>query len=143
VSPVRHNTVSTGGVATKKPVANNSSSRTNATTPPRGTGPKKQGVAEEETLRQTVTALFEEEEAILNTHMSNIQENAELLTMEGDLLAEVQLPGRTAEDIEQYATALEEILEQKEDMIIGLRKQMAAFKELLRKERSKKVGTLA
>ena len=42
--------------------------------------------------------------------------------MEGTLLAEVrsevQLPGRTPEDIERYATKLEEILEQKEDIII-------------------------
>jgi len=88
----------------------------------------------EDILRQTVAALLEQEEEILNTHMSNIQENADLLTREGELLAEVQRPDRTPNRVDQYATALEAILEQKEDMIIGLRKQMAEFKENCRKE---------
>lgn len=70
------------------------------------------------------------EEAILSTHISNIQENAELLSLEGALLAEAQLPGRTTEDIEQYMTALEEILDHKEDMILRLRRQMVEFQEM-------------
>jgi hypothetical protein len=59
--------------------------------------------------------------------MSNIKKNADLLTREGDLLATAQRPGRTLEDMKRYATALEEILDQKEDMILGLRRQMSAF----------------
>lgn len=69
-------------------------------------------------------------EAILSTHISNIQENAELLSLEGALLAEARLPGRTPEDIDRYLTALEEILDHKEDMILGLRRQMVAFQEM-------------
>jgi kinesin family member 2/24 len=74
--------------------------------------------------------LQQAEEAILSTHISNIQENAELLTLEGALLAEAQLPGRTSEDVERYLIALEEILDHKEDMILSLRRQMVAFQEM-------------
>jgi hypothetical protein len=76
-----------------------------------------------------VSNLIGQEEAILHTHMNNIKKNADLLTREGDLLATVQRPGRTLEDMERYATALEEILDQKEDMILGLRRQMSAFQK--------------
>jgi hypothetical protein len=76
------------------------------------------------------TAFKQAEEAILSTHINNIQENAELLSLEGALLAEAQLPGRTSEDIERYLTALEEILDHKEDMILSLRRQMVAFQEM-------------
>ena len=88
----------------------------------------------EELLRQTVAAIVEQEESILNTHMSNIQKNADLLTREGEMLTEVQRTYRTAQDLNDYATALEAILEQKEDLILGLRKQMVEFKENCRKE---------
>lgn len=88
----------------------------------------------EELLRQTVAVVIEQEESILNTHMSNIQENADLLTREGEMLTDVQRPNRTAQDVENYATALESILEQKEDLILGLRKQMVEYKENCRKE---------
>jgi kinesin family member 2/24 len=73
-------------------------------------------------------SILEEEEAILAVHISNIQENAELLTLEGALLAEAQHPGRKAEDVERYLTALEEVLDHKEDMILTLRQQMVALK---------------
>ena len=127
-------TVSIGGTTTGKP-----------TTPIRSKAPKPSIVADEEALRETVRVLVEQEENILKTHMSNIQENAELLTLEGALLAEVQLPGRTSEDIERYACTLEEILEHKEDMITSLRNQMKLLKDQLQKEHdlSEKVGSLA
>lgn len=80
-------------------------------------------------LEQKDPTLLEQEESILHYHMNNIKRNADLLTKEGDLLAQVQQPGQTARDIDQYATALEEILEQKEDMILALRQQMALFKD--------------
>ena len=88
----------------------------------------------EEILRQTVASIVEQEESILNMHMSNIQENADLLTREGEMLAKVQRPDRTPFDAESYATALEAILEQKEDMILSLRKEMEVYKENCRKE---------
>ena len=88
----------------------------------------------EEILRQTVASIVEQEESILNMHMSNIQENADLLTREGEMLAKVQRPDRTPFDAESYATALEAILEQKEDMILSLRKEMEVYKGNCRKE---------
>lgn len=42
-------------------------------------------------LHRTVQNLFEEEEALLNMHMNVIQENAELLTEEGQLLQNIQV----------------------------------------------------
>jgi hypothetical protein len=80
------------------------------------------------------STLVEQEEAILHTHMSNIKKNADLLTREGELLSTVMAPNRTMDDVERYATALEEILVQKEDMILGLRRQMSAFKSLSQRD---------
>lgn len=45
---------------------------------------------EEKELDKTIQSLFEEEEELLNLHMNNIQENAELLTEEGRLLQQLQ-----------------------------------------------------
>lgn len=46
--------------------------------------------AEEKELNRTIQHLFDEEEELLNLHMNNIQENAELLTEEGKLLQQLQ-----------------------------------------------------
>ena len=46
--------------------------------------------AEEKELNKTIEGLFDEEEELLNLHMNNIQENAELLTEEGKLLQQLQ-----------------------------------------------------
>jgi len=125
------NTNNTAGRATSRSAP--SSPARAATTKPKQN--ERKATKEQEQLSRTVAKILQQEEMILNTHMSNIQENADLLTKEGELLAVVQRPGRTASDLEQYATALEEILEKKEDMIIGLRKQMADFKENCRKSK--------
>jgi kinesin family protein 2/24 len=96
-------------------------------------------------LRQTVEAIFEEEERILDLHMSNIQETAELLTREGVLLADVQRPGSTDDDMERYATELEQILDRKEDAIAALRNHISVYREHLRREQelSERVGSLS
>jgi kinesin family protein 2/24 len=100
---------------------------------------------DEEELRRTVQALFEQEEAMLNLHMSNIQENAELLTVEGKMLQNVQGENVNDADIEQYVSSLEKVLDQKENMILALQEKLEVFQENLSKEQelSKKVGTLA
>lgn len=100
---------------------------------------------DEDELRRTVQALFEQEEAMLNLHMSNIQENAELLTVEGKLLQDVQGENSTDDDIDHYVSSLEKVLDQKENMILTLQERLEVFQEHLRKEQelSKKVGTLA
>jgi len=140
-SPVPRRSVPVSG-STRTTAAPNSPARTTNNSKKQPNDRKSHN--EEELLRQTVAAIVEQEESILNTHMSNIQENADLLTREGEMLADVQRPDRTAQHLEQYATALEAILEQKEDMILGLRKQMAEFKENRRKEQelSKRIGSL-
>jgi len=73
------------------------------------------------------TGLLEEEEAALNMHMNFIAENAELLSQEGSMLQDVQQPDLTAEEISKYASALEKILDRKEDMIVALQEKLARF----------------
>ena len=96
-------------------------------------------------LRRTVQILFEQEEQLLNTHMNNIQINAELLTEEGKMLQTVQRHDRSEEDIENYVARLTEILDSKAQLIEALTDKMDAFRVNLKKEEelSKKVGNLS
>jgi len=73
-----------------------------------------------------------------------IQENAELLTEEGKLLRDVQREDAKEQEIEQYISALESVLDRKEDMILDLQDMLAHFSEQLEKEQelSKRVGSL-
>lgn len=82
-------------------------------------------------IDQTVQELFEEEERLLNLHMTSIHENAELLTEEGALLRSVQ--GEDY-DMDQYATRLGEILDRKTVLIHALQDRLGSFRELLKKE---------
>lgn len=99
----------------------------------------------EEELRETVKAVFEQEEAILSVHMSNIQENAELLAEEGKMLQLVQKEDVTAEDIEQYVSDLELVLDRKEEMICSLQDKLDMFQMCLQKEQDlgQKLTTLS
>lgn len=108
--------------------------------------------ADEEELRRTVQALFEQEEAILSMHMRyatvalssapsvshlvdrNIQENAELLTEEGKILRAVQQEGATEKEIDEYVATLETVLNRKEEMILSLQDKLVVFSEYLEKE---------
>jgi kinesin family protein 2/24 len=85
-------------------------------------------------LSRTIEGLFEEEEALLNLHMSVIQENAELLTEEGRLLQQIQGDDVQDYDIDAYADRLDEILRRKQALIDVLRGKLAAFKAHLRRE---------
>ena len=69
------------------------------------------------TFHRTVENLFEEEEALINLHMSVIQENAELLTEEGRLLQRIQGENVVDYDIDAYAERLDQILERKMSLI--------------------------
>jgi hypothetical protein len=90
---------------------------------------------EEETeLRRTVQALFELEEALLNQHMSNIQEHAEMLTQEGKLLQTVQANGLSEEDMDNYAIQLADYLDRKEVLIYKLQSKLVEFQKQLAKE---------
>jgi len=95
-------------------------------------------------LHRTVQNLFDEEENLLNLHMSVIQANAELLTEEGRLLQAVQGDDVDDYDIDQYASRLRTILDKKAHMITNLQEKLASVKNQLQMEEdlSKQVGHL-
>lgn len=108
---------------------------------------KAKAAAEDEAeLRRVLKQLFEQEENLLNFHMSSkIQENAELLTEEGKMLQNVQREGATQQDYDEYAARLGSILERKTHLIGMLEDRMASFRAQLKKEEelSKRVGNLS
>ena len=87
---------------------------------------------DEEEMRIIVQDLFELEEALLNQHMSNIQENAEMLTHEGKLLQSVQ--GASEDEMDEYAIQLAEYLDRKEILVYKLQQKLGEFKSQLAKE---------
>ena len=95
-------------------------------------------------FRRTVQNLFEEEENLLNLHMSVIQENAELLTEEGKLLQGVQNDHVEDYDIDAYASRLGSILDRKTYLINQLKEKLGSFRMQLQQEEelSRKVSAL-
>ena len=87
-------------------------------------------------LHETVQTLYDEEENLLNAHMNSIQENAELLTEEGVLLASIQGDDVIDYDIDAYSARLEQILEKKTQIIDTLRGRLKAFRSRLEDEES-------
>mmetsp|Transcript_21090 Transcript_21090/g.29777 ORF Transcript_21090/g.29777 Transcript_21090/m.29777 type:complete len:707 (-) Transcript_21090:82-2202(-) len=93
-------------------------------------------------LRRTMEALYDEEDKLLNLHMAVVQENAEFLTEEGQMLRSIQsTEDANEEDLEEYASRLTAILERKAHMIIALKENVATFQSQLtkKKELTKKV----
>jgi len=64
-------------------------------------------------MQLTATAVLEAQEDLLNAHMVAIQENADLLTQEGKLLAGVQSGSADDFDIDAYASKLQSLLTRK------------------------------
>mmetsp|Transcript_6322 Transcript_6322/g.8536 ORF Transcript_6322/g.8536 Transcript_6322/m.8536 type:complete len:592 (-) Transcript_6322:506-2281(-) len=93
-------------------------------------------------LHCAVQNLLEEEEELLNLHMSIIQENAELLTEEGKLLQSVQGDDVVDYDIDQYASRLGSILDRKTHLSTLLQEKLTSFRSQLKKEEelSKKIN---
>mmetsp|Transcript_21880 Transcript_21880/g.36614 ORF Transcript_21880/g.36614 Transcript_21880/m.36614 type:complete len:634 (+) Transcript_21880:62-1963(+) len=92
---------------------------------------------ENNAFHRTVQHVFEEEEDLLNLHMTIIQENAELLTEEGRLLQQIQGENN---DIDAYATRLDEILKRKQELITLLRGKLDNFRlSLQREERESRI----
>ncbi|KAG7393703.1 hypothetical protein PHYPSEUDO_004466 [Phytophthora pseudosyringae] len=104
-----------------------------------GADPVQESGYSEEAWQGVVHTLYEEQESLLNTHMSAIQENAELLTEEGAMLASIQ--NDDSASIEQYMSRLEEILAQKAQTISTLRRQLAAFRQHCEGEEEKAAET--
>jgi len=74
--------------------------------------------------------------------MSTIQESAELLTLEGKLLQEVQ--GKEDYSIDDYAKKLEDIIDRKLGLIERLSGRLKGFRGMLKEEEilSQKVGSM-
>jgi kinesin family protein 2/24 len=91
-------------------------------------------------FHRTVQDLFEEEEDLLNSHMSVIQENAELLTEEGRLLQQIQGENN---DIDAYAARLDQILKRKQELIAVLKEKLDHFRKSLQREEkeSRRIAT--
>lgn len=101
-------------------------------------------VDDQDEMRLIVQALFELEEALLNQHMSNIQEHAEMLTDEGKLLQKVQ-GSVSEEELDEYAIQLAEYLDRKEILISKLQYKLEDFQKQLHKEQkmAQRVHTLS
>lgn len=81
----------------------------------------------------TVGMLVEEEDDLLSAHMAAIQENADLITREGQLLAQVQSRNATDGDydIDEYAEALHVILSQRLKTTQSMLRQVEIFRQHL------------
>lgn len=95
-------------------------------------------------VHTAVQLLIAEEEKLLQSHMKSIQESAELLTEEGQILAKIQGDDVVDYDIDAYAERLEQILDKKINMNMALRRQLQRFRRQLQREEivSKQVGQL-
>jgi hypothetical protein len=83
-----------------------------------------------QTLHQTVSALVEEEEKLLEAHMMFIQLNADMLGEQGELLAKVQGEDVVDYDIDAYAKRLDELLTMKQQFITRLQRQLHVFRKV-------------
>ena len=86
-------------------------------------------LSEEETkIRKTAQALFALEESLLDQHISNIKENAEMLRLEDGLLQTIeQLDNPTDDDMDDYAIQLAEFLDRKEALILSLQEKLDEY----------------
>ena len=86
-------------------------------------------LSEEETeIRKTAQALFALEESLMDQHISNIKENAEMLRLEDGLLQTIeQLDNPTDDDMDDYAIQLAEFLDRKEALILSLQDKLDEY----------------
>lgn len=82
-------------------------------------------------LHEAVSMIVDEEEDLLNEHMAAIQENAELLTQEGQLLSQVQGRDVIDYDIDDYATKLHRLLSRKLEITTRLLDNLNVFRQHL------------
>eukprot|EP00536_Pseudo-nitzschia_multiseries_P012536 jgi/Psemu1/244639/estExt_Genewise1.C_4850004 len=84
---------------------------------------------EEAEMRRTVQILFELEESLLDQHISNIKENAEMLRLEDSLLQTVeQVDDTTDDEMDNYAIQLAEFLDRKEELLLSLQSKLDKYK---------------
>jgi hypothetical protein len=85
-------------------------------------------------LNVCLDKVVEQEEALLEAHMASIQENAEMLTEEGQLLARVQGRDVLDYDIDGYTARLEHILQRRAAGTRDLLAKLTEYRRLLRME---------
>lgn len=95
-------------------------------------------------FHEAVSMIVQEEETLLNAHMSSIQEHASLLEQEGRLLTKVQGDDVVDYDIDSYAEQLDGILARKLEMCQALKNRLSTFRSHLAAEEqaSKRVGAV-
>lgn len=125
-SPLRQITPSAGTTRrTKIPGLSPRISRKEIATPP--------AMPDEVAYTQTVENLYEEEENLLNLHMTILRNDAELIQEEVALLNKAQSGGDDY-DIDSYVLRLEEIIVHKEKCVGQLKEKLQSFRECLRQE---------
>jgi len=84
---------------------------------------------EETEMRRTAQALFELEESLLDQHITNIKENAEMLRHEDGLLQTIeQSDDPTDDEMDNYAIQLAEFLDRKEELLLSLQSKLDEYK---------------
>eukprot|EP00742_Colponemidia_sp_Colp-10_P003867 GILJ01004118.1.p1 GENE.GILJ01004118.1~~GILJ01004118.1.p1 ORF type:complete len:459 (+),score=87.79 GILJ01004118.1:990-2366(+) len=81
-----------------------------------------------------VDTIVQEEERVLAAHMNAIQEDAQMLTEEGELLSRVQGEGVVDYDIDEYVERLDEILTNKISLYQDLQARLHTFRDHLNQE---------
>jgi len=97
-----------------------------------GTNP----IEEETEMRRTVQRLFELEESLLDQHITNIKENAEMLRHEDSLLQTIeQIDNPTDDETDNYAIQLAEFLDRKEELIFSLQSKLEEYRMFAAREK--------
>jgi kinesin family protein 2/24 len=95
----------------------------------KGTEGDLQSISEEH--ERLISKILAEEEDVIAQHRQHIDSMVELVKHEMELLQDVDRPGS---EIEDYVSSLDSVLQQKAELIEGLRAQLAEFHSHLRTE---------
>lgn len=95
----------------------------------KGTEGDLQKISEEH--ERLISKILAEEEDVIAQHRQHIDSMVELVKHEMELLQDVDRPGS---EIEDYVSSLDSVLQQKAELIEGLRAQLAEFHSHLRTE---------
>ncbi len=84
---------------------------------------------------QITDQLVEDEDTIVNLHMTIIKEDAKLLTEEGDLITNIKAVGDESEfEMEEYALKLERIIDKKISLYTDLKGKIDVYKKHIKEE---------
>ena len=87
---------------------------------------------------QLTDKIVEDEDEIVNTHMNVIKEDAKFLTEESELITKIKRIENNPEDedfkMEEYLIRLEQIIDKKIFMYLGLKNKLDIYKEHIKQE---------